>query len=65
MTQYGYIMTNKQPKIDYIALKEALEAMKPRNKLFQMIKAELETRGHWRAKPRGKPGLANFTKQDW
>lgn len=33
--------------------KRILEEMTPRSLSFQLIKAELEKRGHWRAKPRG------------
>lgn len=40
--------------IDYVALKAALEEMKPQSKLYKVVKAELIARGHWKAKARGK-----------
>lgn len=36
----------------------ALKKMQPRQKLFELIKAEMKQRGHWKGLPRGKP----FTK---
>jgi hypothetical protein len=41
-------------KIDYRALKWLLGNMQPHHILFKMIKAEMEQRGHWKAKPRGQ-----------
>lgn len=34
---------------------EALQAMKPRQALYEAIKNEMKRRGRWRVKPRGKP----------
>jgi hypothetical protein len=40
--------------MDYAAIEKALEEMKPRSKLFGLIKAEMKRRGHWKNKPRGR-----------
>lgn len=41
--------------IDYIALKEALAEMKPRQKLYELVKREMKRRGRWKLKDRGAP----------
>jgi hypothetical protein len=47
---------NNHPNIDYEDLKRALADMKPRERLFELVKAELQRRGHWKQLKRGKPG---------
>lgn len=34
-------------------LRQAVEEMKPRSKLYEIIKSNMKKRGHWRAAPRG------------
>jgi hypothetical protein len=41
--------------IDLVELERALQAMRPRQKIFELIKSELKRRGHWKAKSRGDP----------
>jgi hypothetical protein len=41
--------------IDLQELARELHAMKPRQPLHELIKAEMKRRGRWKAKPRGKP----------
>lgn len=40
-------------KIDYGALQQALLDMKPRQQLYELVKAEMVRRNRWKAKPRG------------
>lgn len=40
---------------DYNELEKELRAMTKRSKFFAIVKAEMEARGHWKAKPRGIP----------
>lgn len=47
--------SRKRPKLDYAELQWALLAMNADWKLFKLIKAEMQTRGHWKAKSRGRP----------
>ena len=37
-------------------LRIAMERMQPRDVLHQAIKDEMQRRGRWKVKPRGKPG---------
>jgi hypothetical protein len=39
--------------IDYTALQQALVDMQPRQKLYELIKAEMKRRGRWKNKNRG------------
>jgi hypothetical protein len=39
--------------IDYTALQQALSDMQPRQKLYEMVKAEMKRRGRWKNKDRG------------
>ena len=41
--------------IDYIELEQALKDMKPRQRLFELVKQQMKRRGHWKPKPRGVP----------
>lgn len=41
--------------VDLKELERELQTMQPRQKLYELVKAEVERRGHWKAKPRGKP----------
>jgi hypothetical protein len=49
--------------IDYEELKKALKEMKPRQKLFELIKAEMELRGHWKPKARSKGFKKGFDER--
>lgn len=40
--------------IDHMELEKALRAMKPRSKLYELVKKEMKLRGRWKAKARGK-----------
>lgn len=40
-------------------LARLLEEMQPRHKAFELVKKEMQKRGHWKNKPRGRP----FTKR--
>jgi hypothetical protein len=46
--------------MDYIKLEKALADMNTRSKLFGLIKKEMQKRGHWKNKPRGKPTIGNL-----
>lgn len=39
--------------IDYNELAQEIRGMKPRTRLYNVLKAELKALGHWRDKPRG------------
>jgi hypothetical protein len=39
--------------IDYLALKEALAEMQPRQTLYELVKAEMKRRGRWKNLNRG------------
>lgn len=39
--------------IDYIELQRALEEMKPRQNLYELIKREMQRRGRWKNLNRG------------
>lgn len=39
----------------YNELEKALKEMQPRQRLFELVKAEMKRRGHWKNKPRGNP----------
>jgi hypothetical protein len=41
--------------IDYNELEKELKAMKPRQRLYELIKTEVKRRGHWKNYPKGKP----------
>jgi hypothetical protein len=41
--------------IDYNELEQKLKETKPRQRLFEIVKKEMQRRGHWKGKPRGKP----------
>lgn len=47
--------------IDPKELEQALRDMEPRQVIYELVKAEMRRRGRWKAKPRGKPDLKNFT----
>lgn len=40
--------------IDLEELRQALKGMKPRSPLYELVKAEMQIRGRWKQKPRGK-----------
>jgi hypothetical protein len=40
---------------DYAMLEQILKKVKPRSKLFYLIKRYVKTEGHWKDLPRGKP----------
>lgn len=40
--------------IDFDELEYALGRMKPRQKLYNLVKSEMKKRGNWKDKPRGK-----------
>ena len=35
-------------------IEQELRAMNPRQKLFELVKAEMKRRGHWKLLPRGR-----------
>ena len=39
-------------------LEKELAKMKPRQRLFEIVKAEMQKRGHWKQLPRGDGGKA-------
>lgn len=39
--------------INYDELEKELRAMKPRSKLFILVRSEMERRGHWKRRIRG------------
>jgi len=41
-------------------LQEILTVMQPRCKAYEMIKAELKSRGRWKNLPRGKPPAPKY-----
>lgn len=46
-------MYNSDMTIDYDELEKALKNMKPRQKLFEMVKAEMIKRDRWKPEKRG------------
>lgn len=46
--------------MNYTELEDALHNLKPRTRLYEVLKKHLSTQGRWKAAPRGKP----FTKDD-
>lgn len=46
-------------KLDLNLITKALRKMQPRQRLYEIIKAEMIRRGRWKNLPRGKP----FTKK--
>lgn len=41
--------------IDLNELRQELQSLNPRKKLFRVLKEELSALGYWRNKPRGNP----------
>lgn len=41
--------------IDYSELEQELKAMKPRQRLYELVKKEMKARGRWKQWVRGKP----------
>jgi hypothetical protein len=41
--------------IDLAELEQELRRMERGSRLYELIKRELQQRGHWKARPRGKP----------
>ena len=41
--------------IDYGELARELRKMKPRQRLYELVKAEMKARGRWKPAPKGKP----------
>lgn len=41
--------------IDLRELKQALQNMKPRQKLYELVKTEMKRQGRWKTASRGKP----------
>jgi hypothetical protein len=46
--------------INYLELADALKEMKPQQKLYEMIKAEMKRRDRWKNKSRGKEFQKGF-----
>jgi hypothetical protein len=40
--------------IDLAELEQELRRMEPGSKLYELVKLEIQARGRWKAKPRGK-----------
>ena len=49
--------------INYTELEQQLKLMKPRQRLFELVKKELKSRGHWKALKRGKPHPESLNKK--
>lgn len=49
--------------INYNELEQALRDMNERQKLFTIIKAEMQRRGHWKNLPRGKAIVENLKRK--
>jgi hypothetical protein len=41
--------------MDFKELERMLKDMQPRQKLYELVKSEMQARGRWKAKPRGNP----------
>lgn len=41
--------------INYEELERELKAMKPRQRLYELVKREMQKRGNWKGKTRGVP----------
>lgn len=48
--------------MNYEELEQELKRMKPRQKLYEIVKTEMQRRGHWKYHKRGKPMPENFKK---
>lgn len=46
--------------INYDELEKALADMKPRQRLYEIVKAEMVKRGRWKNAPRGKVTIDNL-----
>jgi len=46
--------------IDYVLLEQMLEKMKPRQKLYEVVRRVLRKQGHWKNLPRGKAPAPEF-----
>jgi hypothetical protein len=44
---------NNPMAINYNELEKALADMKPRQRLYELVKAEMQRRGHWKLLKRG------------
>jgi len=48
--------------IDLTELERALKDMQPRQRIYEIVKAEMVRRGRWKALPRGKNIQDNIKK---
>ena len=48
--------------LDYDELEQKLAKMKPRQRLYELVKQEMVKRGHWKQLPRNKGDASRFTK---
>jgi hypothetical protein len=47
--------------MDLEELRLAIRAMKPRQRLYKVLKEELHRQGHWKDLPRGNPEKGNMS----
>ncbi len=50
--------------LDIEELKEEIRKLKPRTKLFRILKKELSILGYWKNKPRGNPRRGYEVKKE-
>jgi hypothetical protein len=48
--------------INYEELEKELAKMQPRQRLYEIVKSEMEKRGRWKKLPRGAVTLKNLKK---
>lgn len=56
-------MWNKS-KIDLNQLRKEVQLMSCRSELYNLLRDELTKLGHWKQKPRGKPGFKSIKEDD-
>lgn len=49
--------------MNYDELEQELKNMKPRQRLYELIKTEMVKRGRWKPKPKGKPFEKGFDER--
>jgi hypothetical protein len=50
----------KKSKVNQEQLKNEIQSMSPRSKLYKLLKNELTKLGHWKQLKRGKPNPRNL-----
>jgi len=60
---FMFMMAKDKSKIDLIQLRKEIKAMSCRSELYILLRDELIKLGHWKQRPRGKPGFKSNNKE--